>query len=95
MVEQLPPTGPIVGLGPDSTFGVGSVDLPVGATVVLATDGLTEARDESGAFLGDEGVAALLAAAPDGRPGHVRCAAWPRPNGATTARSPTIWRFWR
>jgi len=64
-IEQLPPTGPIAGLGPDSTFGVGAVDLPVGATVVLATDGLTEARDASGAFLGDEGVAALLAGAPN------------------------------
>jgi serine phosphatase RsbU (regulator of sigma subunit) len=63
-VEQLPPTGPIVGLGPDSTFGVGTVALPVGATVVLATDGLTEARDASGTFLGDDGVAALLASAP-------------------------------
>jgi sigma-B regulation protein RsbU (phosphoserine phosphatase) len=32
--------------------------------VVLATDGLTEARDESGAFFGDDGVAKLLAEAP-------------------------------
>jgi serine phosphatase RsbU (regulator of sigma subunit)/CHASE3 domain sensor protein len=63
-VAQLPPTGPIVGLGPDSTFGVGTIALPVGATVVLATDGLTEARDASGTFLGDDGVAALLASAP-------------------------------
>jgi sigma-B regulation protein RsbU (phosphoserine phosphatase) len=64
VVEQLPPTGPIVGLEIDSTFGVGTVDLPVGATVLLATDGLTEARDADGAFFGDEGVAAMLAAAP-------------------------------
>jgi len=64
LVDQLPPTGPIVGLGTDSTFGVGTVDLPVGATVVLATDGLTEARDASGAFLGDEGVSAILTSAP-------------------------------
>jgi CHASE3 domain sensor protein len=64
VVEQLPPTGPIVGLEIDSTFGVGTVDLPVGATVLLATDGLTEARDADGSFFGDEGVAAMLAAAP-------------------------------
>jgi serine phosphatase RsbU (regulator of sigma subunit) len=64
VVEQLPPTGPIVGLEPDSTFGVGTVDLPVGATVLLATDGLTEARDADGTFFGDDGVAAMLAAAP-------------------------------
>jgi serine phosphatase RsbU (regulator of sigma subunit) len=63
-VDQLPPTGPIVGLEDDSTFGVGTVDLPVGATVVLATDGLTEARDASGTFLGDEGVAEILSTAP-------------------------------
>jgi serine phosphatase RsbU (regulator of sigma subunit) len=64
MVEQLPPTGPIVGLGPESTFSVGTVNLPVGATVVLATDGLTEARDASGTFFGDDGVAKVLAEAP-------------------------------
>ena len=64
VVEQVPPTGPIVGLEPDSTFGVGTVDLPVGATVLLATDGLTEARDADGTFFGDDGVAAMLAAAP-------------------------------
>lgn len=63
-VEQLAPTGPIVGLDRDSTFAVGTVVLPVGASVVLATDGLTEARDASGSFLGDDGVAALLATAP-------------------------------
>jgi serine phosphatase RsbU (regulator of sigma subunit) len=73
IVEQLPPTGPIVGLGPDSTFGVGSVILPVGSTVVLATDGLTEARDENGTFLGDEGVAALLAGAPKDAQGIADC----------------------
>jgi serine phosphatase RsbU (regulator of sigma subunit)/CHASE3 domain sensor protein len=63
-VEQLPPTGPIVGLELDSTFSVGTVELAVGATVVLATDGLTEARDAEGNFFGDDGVARLLAAAP-------------------------------
>lgn len=63
-VEQLPPTGPIIGLDPDSTFAVKSLQLPVGATVLLATDGLTEARDAAGAFLGDDGVAALFASGP-------------------------------
>jgi serine phosphatase RsbU (regulator of sigma subunit) len=64
VVQQLPPTGPIIGLETDSAFTVGTVNLPVGATVVLATDGLTEARDESGTFFGDEGVAKVLAEAP-------------------------------
>jgi serine phosphatase RsbU (regulator of sigma subunit) len=63
-VEQLPPTAPIVGLDAGTVFGVRSVTLNVGATVLLATDGLTEGRDRAGEFLGDEGVARLLAAAP-------------------------------
>jgi serine phosphatase RsbU (regulator of sigma subunit) len=63
-VDQLAPTGPIAGLDKDTLYPVGSVVLPVGSTVVLATDGLTEARDASGTFLGDDGVAAILAAAP-------------------------------
>jgi serine phosphatase RsbU (regulator of sigma subunit) len=63
-IEQLPPTGPIIGLDAGSTFGVNSVQLPVGATVLLATDGLTEARGADGAFLGDDGVAALFASGP-------------------------------
>lgn len=63
-VELLPPTGPIAGLDRDISYPVGRILLPIGATVVLATDGLTEARDESGTFLGDDGVAKLLAEAP-------------------------------
>jgi serine phosphatase RsbU (regulator of sigma subunit) len=63
-IEQLAPTGPIVGLELDSTFGVADVALPVGSTVLLATDGLTESRDAAGEFLGDDGVVRLLAAAP-------------------------------
>ena len=63
-IDQIPPTGPIAGLDKDTLYPVGSVVLPVGSTVVLATDGLTEARDGSGMFLGDEGVARILADAP-------------------------------
>ncbi len=65
-VELLAPTGPIVGLEPASTFATQTVFLSVGSTVLLATDGLTEARDANGTFLGDDGVAALFAAAPGG-----------------------------
>jgi serine phosphatase RsbU (regulator of sigma subunit) len=63
-IEQLPPTGPVVGLEADSAFGVAEVVLSIGSTVLLATDGLTESRDAAGTFLGDDGVAGLLAAAP-------------------------------
>jgi sigma-B regulation protein RsbU (phosphoserine phosphatase) len=63
-VQQLPPTGPIIGMERDSFYATRSVALRVGETVLLATDGLTEARDSAGAFLGDEGVAQILASAP-------------------------------
>ncbi len=64
IVEPLPPTGPIAGLDRTTVYTVGTRRLSVGSTVVLATDGLTEARDAGGTFLGDEGVAAILAEAP-------------------------------
>jgi sigma-B regulation protein RsbU (phosphoserine phosphatase) len=60
----LPPTGPIVGMEPDSSYTTTTIELRVGETVLLATDGLTEARDAAGLFLGDEGVAQILASAP-------------------------------
>jgi sigma-B regulation protein RsbU (phosphoserine phosphatase) len=64
LVQQLPPTGPIIGMERESTFPTRSVNLRIGETVLLATDGLTESRDKAGVFLGDEGVAKLLASAP-------------------------------
>ncbi len=64
LVQQLPPTGPIIGMEHDSEYATRSIELRVGETVLLATDGLTEARDASGEFLGDDGVARLLASAP-------------------------------
>ena len=63
-VRQLPPTGPIVGMERESAYATRSVGLRAGETIVLATDGLTDARDKSGALLGDEGVANLIATAP-------------------------------
>jgi len=64
MVQQLPPTGPIIGMEHDSTYATRSVTLRIGETVLLATDGLTEARDSQGNFLVDDGVAQILASAP-------------------------------
>ena len=64
MVTQLPPTGPIIGMEHESAYTTRAVTLRIGETVLLATDGLTEARDSAGAFLGDEGVAQILASAP-------------------------------
>jgi serine phosphatase RsbU (regulator of sigma subunit) len=63
-VEQLRPTGPIIGMARDETFPTESIVLRDGDTLLLATDGLTESRTADGEMLGDEGVAALLASAP-------------------------------
>jgi serine phosphatase RsbU (regulator of sigma subunit) len=63
-VELLAPTGAVVGLDREQTYSNGTLTLAPGELIVLATDGLTEARDASGAFLGDEGVVAIIAATP-------------------------------
>jgi serine phosphatase RsbU (regulator of sigma subunit) len=55
-VEQLPVTGPLIGLAEDSAFSSVTVALHPGDTIVLATDGLTEARDSAGVPVDDEGV---------------------------------------
>jgi CHASE3 domain sensor protein len=55
-VEQLPVTGPIAGLTEEAAFSSITVALHPGDMVVLATDGLTEARDSAGVAVDDEGV---------------------------------------
>jgi serine phosphatase RsbU (regulator of sigma subunit) len=62
-VEPLAVTGPIVGL--DATFGYENraLHLARGDLIVLATDGLTEARDAAGEILEDEAAIDLLRAA--------------------------------
>lgn len=59
-VEQLAVTGPVLGVM-EEPFDVRTVTLRDGDTIVLATDGLTEARDQRGAFLGAEGAAQWIA----------------------------------
>ena len=66
-VEMLPPTGPIVGLG-GFPFRLASVPLAVGEVVLLATDGLTEARDPRGAFAEIAQVTGWIANAPSRTP---------------------------
>ena len=66
-VEMLPPTGPIVGLG-NIPFAAGRAPLPPGDILVLATDGLTEARGPRGEMLDIERVTAWIAAADAGTP---------------------------
>ena len=60
VLESLDTSGrPLFGLG-DSEVGVGQVQLRRGDQLVLYTDGITEARDEDGAFFGVERLKALF-----------------------------------
>ncbi|EWM18495.1 PP2C family protein-serine/threonine phosphatase [Kutzneria sp. 744] len=59
-VEMLnTPGGQLIGILPDATIAVASTRLAPGESVLLYTDGLTEARDFDGAQLGDEHLAQL------------------------------------
>lgn len=62
-VEMLPPTGPVVGVG-GIAFAAARTTLAEGDILVLATDGLTEARDPQGRFLPIERVTEWIAKAP-------------------------------
>jgi sigma-B regulation protein RsbU (phosphoserine phosphatase) len=53
-VSTLPPTGAVVGLQEGERFELREIELNVGDILVLATDGLTEARDQAGMMLGEE-----------------------------------------
>ena len=55
-VEQLPVTGPLVGIDDGAAFSSLTVAISTGDTIVLATDGLTEARDNAGVLVDDDGV---------------------------------------
>jgi serine phosphatase RsbU (regulator of sigma subunit) len=65
VVEAGSPGIPL-GVLPGVTFAESVVDLPPGATLVLYTDGVTEARDDGGAQFGDDGLLAVLQALPSG-----------------------------
>ena len=59
-IDQLLPTGSIIGIDRDGVYETRSMSVAPNETIVLATDGLTESRDDGGDFLGDDGVIALL-----------------------------------
>jgi serine phosphatase RsbU (regulator of sigma subunit) len=59
-VVPLEVTGPIVGLGPEFGYERRTLALEPGDVLLLATDGLSEARDEHGELLGDAGAMALF-----------------------------------
>ena len=53
-----------LGVAPDSRYDEVDVDLPPGSTLVLYTDGVTEARDTAGAQFEEAGLLRVLATAP-------------------------------
>ena len=63
-VVEVGAPGVPLGVLPGVTFAESVVDLPAGATLVLYTDGVTEARDDGGAQFGEDGLVAVLAGAP-------------------------------
>lgn len=64
IVEPLPPTGAIVGLDTQQEYTTANVPLAVGDVVLLATDGLGEARGKGGELLGEDRILAVLREAP-------------------------------
>ena len=63
-VRRLDVTGPIVGLDKNFSYESRTLDLQPRDLVVLATDGLTEARDRSGRTLDEEGAMLLVRDSP-------------------------------
>jgi serine phosphatase RsbU (regulator of sigma subunit) len=55
-----------LGVGADVAHAVVDVDLPPGSTLVLYTDGVTEARDDTGTQFGEDGLVRVLDGAPAG-----------------------------
>jgi serine phosphatase RsbU (regulator of sigma subunit) len=64
-VEALPVTGPLLGVM-QASYRSSTISLAPGDTIVLATDGLTEARSRRGALLGEQGAMDWIAAGPEG-----------------------------
>jgi serine phosphatase RsbU (regulator of sigma subunit) len=59
-VSQLAVTGPIIGLDLDCTYESKTIALDPGDMILLATDGLSESRNDAGEMLEDEGAMELL-----------------------------------
>lgn len=64
-VEQLPATGPALGLIEEGTFAAHTIELTPGSVLVAFTDGVNEAQNENGHELGEAALSALLAGARD------------------------------
>ncbi|TFV68249.1 UNVERIFIED_ORG: PAS domain S-box protein [Bacillus sp. AZ43] len=60
-VTEIGRPGRPLGIDADVRFAEVPVALPAGATLVLYTDGVTEARDDAGAQFGEDGLSRVLA----------------------------------
>lgn len=58
--EALDATGPLIGIVEDALYAEATLDFSPGDSLLLVTDGVTEARDPQGRFLDDAGVRRLL-----------------------------------
>jgi sigma-B regulation protein RsbU (phosphoserine phosphatase) len=61
-LDAYAPTGPVVGLLPDVTYGAHDLTIEPGATLVIVSDGVTEATDAHDDEYGDARLAAVLRA---------------------------------
>jgi sigma-B regulation protein RsbU (phosphoserine phosphatase) len=61
-MEELPPTGPVLGAVPDQAFNVGGGTLARGHSIFAFTDGLEEARSPTGEVFGAERLRRAAAA---------------------------------
>ena len=60
-IERLAPTGPAVGMLPEAAFASRRSSLEAGDLLLAFTDGVTEERNASGAFFGEDRLARLVA----------------------------------
>lgn len=58
--QTLATTGPAIGLLPDSHFAMQQTELAPGDTLLAYTDGITEARNSTGHFFGEERLVATV-----------------------------------
>lgn len=61
---RLAPNGPALGLFPGVTLETGVAMIAPGETLLVTTDGVSEARDPAGGFFGDDRLVALCAGGP-------------------------------
>jgi serine phosphatase RsbU (regulator of sigma subunit) len=69
--RELEPTGPLLGILPEASYGSTAVQVGPGCRLFVYTDGLTETQDGDGVLWGTEELLALLRPGGQDRPGDV------------------------